>query len=144
MTVVRRAWDSIAGELAEVTFQGLSFWLPRARLSLLEQEMPPEPSVRLVPAFDTYLLGYASRDLAILPQFERRLNAGGGIIHAVALVDGLAAASWRLNRRGRRPLELLIEPFEPLAPAVLPGLEAEAADLARFLNQPVELAVGTG
>ncbi len=142
MPDVRAAWDSIAGELVEVTCQGRSLWLPRTRLSWLDESPPPGPSVRLLPAFDTYLLGYASRDLVIPRPFERRLNAGGGILHPVALVDGMAAAAWRLNR-GRRRLELVVEPFEPLPPAVLPGLEAEAADLSRFLNQPVDLVAKT-
>jgi len=142
MPEVRAAWNAVAGELVEVTCEGRSLWLPRSRLAWLDDSPPAEPNVRLIPAFDTYLLGYQSRDLAIPPQFERRLNAGGGILHPVALVDGLAVASWRLNRRGAR-LQLVVEPFEPLLPSVLPGLESEAADLGRFLNQPVELVVGT-
>jgi len=163
MPDVRSAWDSIAGDLAAVTFDGRSLWLPKARLSWLDGvprggprgreasrvteqvPLPPEPSVRLLPAFDTYLLGYASRDLAIAPRFERRLNAGGGILHPVVLVDGLAVASWRLERsegRGKR-LELSVDPFEPLVPAILSGLESESAVLSRFLNQPVDLVIRT-
>ena len=34
---------------------------------------------------------------------------------------------------------MVIEPFERLAPKVLPGLEAEAADLGRFLGVEVSL-----
>jgi hypothetical protein len=144
----RAAWNSIAGELIEVTCEGRSLWLPRHRLAWLDDlsrgikpdELPAEePAVRLLPAFDTCFLGYASRNWIVPPPFERRLNAGGGILHPVVLVDGLAVASWRLNR-GRR-LELVVEPFEPLPPTVLPGLESESADLGRFLNQPVELVV---
>jgi hypothetical protein len=143
MPDVRAAWNSIAGELVEVSCEGKSLWLPRSRQAWLDELPSDEPNVRLVPAFDTYLLGYYSRDLAIPSLFERRLNAGGGILHPVALVDGLAVASWRLNRRGQRRLELVVEPFEPLGPAVLPGLEAEADDLGRFLNKVVELVVHT-
>jgi hypothetical protein len=98
--------------------------------------------VRLLPAFDTYLLGYQSRDLTIPEPFERRLNAGGGILHPVVLVDGLAVAAWRLNRRAAR-LKLAVEPFTELPPAVLPGLESEAADFSRFLNRRVDLVIRT-
>jgi hypothetical protein len=154
---VRAAWNSIADDLVEVTCEGRSLWLPRTRLVWLddlsrgiERGSPAEESnVRLLPAFDTCLLGYALRSTlsglrnpTIPPQYEKRINAGGGIIHPVVLVDGLAVGVWRLNR-GQRRLELIVEPFEPLPPAVLPGLESEAADLERFLNQPVELVVRT-
>lgn len=122
-----------------MTCDGSSLWLPRARLAWLDDPPAPEISVRLLPAFDTYLLGYRTRDLTIPRPFERRLNAGGGIIHAVALVAGLAVASWHLNRRAL--FELVVEPFEELSPAVLPGLEAETADLSRFLNRRVELVI---
>src|SRR4029453_3573483 len=42
---------------------------------------------------------------------------------------------------------ILVEPFEPLEPAVLPGLEAEAADLGRFQHAeaaPEVLPAGRG
>jgi hypothetical protein len=58
--------------------------------------------------------------------------------------------TWRSPRTSRpkdRPgspgpperLSVVVEPFERLGPAVLPGLEAEAADLGRFLGVEVSL-----
>ncbi|HYN19137.1 MAG TPA: crosslink repair DNA glycosylase YcaQ family protein, partial [Actinomycetes bacterium] len=48
-------------------------------------------------------------------------------------VDGRVAGSWRARRGGDR-LDVTVEPFEGrFPPGTGPGLEAEAADLGRFL-----------
>ena len=83
-------------------------------------------SVRLLGAFDPYLLGYAGRGHAVAPRHARRVWPGGGWIHAVVLVDGLAAGTWRL-RGGDVEVEAFDEPI-PEAP-----LAAEIADVRRFL-----------
>jgi hypothetical protein len=109
-----------------------------------------EPVVRLLPRFDDYLLGWRGRDLILDRRFARRVQAGGGWIHAAVVVDGRVAGTWRSQRASRRQagpgppglpdqLAVVIEPFERLGPKVLPGLEAEAADLGRFLGVEVSL-----
>jgi hypothetical protein len=85
---------------------------------------PAPPSVRLLPAFDTYLLGYADRADVVAPEHEKRVFPGGGWIHPVVLVDGRAAGTWRIEHG-----EVAVEAFEPL-----PDLSAEIADVYRFLS----------
>jgi hypothetical protein len=97
-----------------------------------------ERCVRLLPAFDTYLLGYRNRGLALPPRFAPRIQAGGGWIHPTVVVDGRVVGSWRQPRRGQR---LTVQPFEPLDPDLLPALEREAADIGRFLGIDVDLAI---
>jgi hypothetical protein len=92
---------------------------------------PPEtgPVLRLVGAFDTYLLGYRSRDAMLDPLYAKQIQAGGGIIHPAILLDGRVIGTWRLRRNSVIP-----RLFAPLDPALVPLLEAEAADLGRFLD----------
>jgi hypothetical protein len=90
-----------------------------------EEAAPGEPVVRLLPAFDTYLLGYRSREHAVAAEHASRVWPGGGWIHPVVLVDGRAAGTWRV--RGGR---VAVEPFGPLPD----GARAEAADVERFLS----------
>jgi hypothetical protein len=100
--------------------------------------------VRLLPRYDTYWLGYAGRELAVDPAWARRVHPGGGIIHPVLLVDGQAQGTWKTRRRsqrGRPVLEVQVQPFERLAGEILPLLEAEAADLGRFLGDQSALAL---
>ncbi|MFD5616962.1 winged helix DNA-binding domain-containing protein [Streptomyces yangpuensis] len=103
------------------------------------RETPPEspaaagePDVRLLPAYDNYLVGYRSRDLSVPAEHERRVWPGGGQIRATVVVDGLAVGTWSGGRRGT-PVK--VEPFpgtEPPSPAVAAGIARESADIARF------------
>jgi hypothetical protein len=98
------------------------------------------PCVRLLPAFDSYLLGYRRRDFALPPPFARRIQAGGGWIHPAVLVDGRVAATWRRLSQGKR-LAIEVQPFEPLAREILPYIEQEAEDIGRFLGAAVTMTI---
>jgi len=67
------------------------------------------------------------------PRYAKRINAGGGMLHPVVLVDGRAVGVWKSKRKNNH-LDVVAEAFEPLVPQVYPGLEAEVADIARFLG----------
>jgi hypothetical protein len=89
-----------------------------------EADPPQPPVVRLLPAFDTYLLGYRSRDLAVPAEHVARVWPGGGIIRPAVAENGLVVGTWRL--RGKR---LEVEPFgNP------PDTTAEEAEVLRFLT----------
>jgi hypothetical protein len=113
-----RAWSGLPAADVRAAWAGVE---PRAA----EEAAPGEPVVRLLPAFDTYLLGYRSREHAVAAEHASRVWPGGGWIHPVVLVDGRAAGTWRV--RGGR---VAVEPFGPLPD----GARAEAADVERFLS----------
>jgi hypothetical protein len=132
----RRGFQLVAGELVEVRAAGAPAWTLRG--ATLPRQGRGRPSVRLLYRFDDYLLGWRGRDLVLSPRFARRIQAGGGWIHPAVVVDGRVVGTWRLaSGAGGR---LTVEPFEPLDGA-LPGLEAETADLGRFLGAPATLSV---
>lgn len=136
----RAAWGQLADELMEVTVAGVPAWMLESRTAWLDEPPAPEPNVRLTPRFDVYLLGYQDRDLSVPRQYAKRINAGGGILHPTVLVDGRAVGTWKSVRK-KDGLEVLVEPFEALAPQVHPGLEAELLDLARFLGVQARLEI---
>jgi hypothetical protein len=137
--VVRRGWDRILDELLEVRYEGRAAWMLRARAEWLHDPPAASPTVRLLPGYDPYLLGYRSRELTA-PVHARRIHPGGGLLRPVLLVDGRAVATWRITRR-RRVAEVALEPFEPLTPLVHAGLEREVADLGRFAGVASELVL---
>jgi hypothetical protein len=96
--------------------------------------------VRLLYRFDEYLLGWRGRDLILSPAFAGRIQAGGGWIHPAVVLDGRVVGTWRLTQGGAGRLTVAVEPFEPLDAAV-PGLQAEVADLGRFLDAPATLSL---
>jgi hypothetical protein len=131
----RVAWRSIERELVPVQAAGQPAWMPaedlQARLAWLEEYDPERPTTRLLPRFDTSLLGYSDRNLVIDPQHARRIHPGGGILHAALSVDGCILGTWR-SRRRKDWLEISIEPFDPLPEVLSPGLQAEIEDIGRF------------
>lgn len=97
----------------------------------LDGEQPPAPPALLLAAFDTILLGYRTREPFVTAADDRRILPGGGMLRPVALVDGAASGTWRLEGSGRRR-SLAIDWFGPrAAPA---ALGAEGRDVARFLG----------
>jgi hypothetical protein len=136
----RAAWARIRDELIEVVVEDRPAWLLHTQQAWLDEPPPSAPVVRLLGGYDTYLLGYRTRDGMLDPAHARRIHPGGGIIHPALLVDGMVAGTWRLHRR-RAGVEIAVTPFTPLAPTMRPALDAEAADVARFLGQPGTLLV---
>ncbi|WP_431681561.1 winged helix DNA-binding domain-containing protein [Kitasatospora sp. KL5] len=101
------------------------------------EELPAGPPVvRLLGAFDNYVLGYRDRDAVLRPEFARRINTGGGIVRPALVADGRVLGSWR-----REKDELVVKPFEPLPGAVREGLAEEAAAVAAFLQVDAGLRV---
>ena len=95
-------------------------------------------TVRLVPAFDEYVLGYRGRALALDPAYSRRIQAGGGIVHPAVLVGGRIVGTWRQRRTGDA-LTVQVEPFGQLPRWVRDRLGPEVADLGRFLGLSAQL-----
>jgi len=117
--------------LIGVTIQGQAGFVLKARLKRVTTSATPQ--VRLLPAFDAYLLGYRRRDLAVPPSLQRRLQRGGGWLHPAVVVNGRAVAAWSLHKSGSRG-QVQVQAFERIPRAVRAGIEAEVADIGRFLD----------
>jgi uncharacterized protein YcaQ len=124
----RRAFEAIGDELRE-TGGDLAI-LTRDAQRLLDASPPDPPLVRLLPAFDTYLLGYRDRSLAVPDEHARQVWPGGGIIRPTVVANGRAVGAWRLKRGGTR-VRVEIEPFDA---AAAPDASAEVDDVRRFLG----------
>ncbi len=136
----RQAFRMIEDQLAPVDAAGQPAWMLKTQLPWLDELAGLPPVVRLLPRFDTYLLGYANREIIVAPQFAERVNAGGGLLNQVVMVDSFARGLWQMKASAGK-VEVIIEPFEPLDPQVLPGLEAEVASLGRFLGKETVLRI---
>jgi winged helix DNA-binding protein len=92
--------------------------------------------VRLLPAFDEWLLGWASREPILPPEHAKRVAPGGGIIRPVAIADGRVFATWRLDRpKGR----IELDPFARITKPMRAGIEEEVAAIGEFLGACLSL-----
>jgi hypothetical protein len=132
-TDANRAWKAIASRLEEIETARGPRW--RLRSSRVEE---PQGVVRLLPAFDEYLLGWRDRDVAALAENRAKINRGGGWLHPSMLVDGELVATWSLTRMPTKS-KLEIAPFDELAPGVKRAAALDAKDVGDFLGASVEV-----
>jgi hypothetical protein len=123
----RAAWAALSDELIELHVDGQSLWLLAADAKALPG---PALTVRLLPAFDTYLLGYAAREFAVPKPDQQRVFHGGQVVPTV-IVNGLAAGTWHYEQRGAQ-MRLDVTPFTTFSRAERDLIAEEADDMARF------------
>ena len=87
--------------------------------------------VNLLPAFDEWLLGWASRAPILPAEHAQQVAPGGGIIRPVAIHDGRVFATWRLDRPKRR---LELNAFKRVTKQIRAGVEAEVEAIGDFLG----------
>jgi hypothetical protein len=115
-----------------------------------ELELPePEPvppagrSVRLLPEYDVYVMGFREREHLVPPEVREQVAAHGkGRYEGPAgtpflLVDGICAGIWSRRKRAKR-IELAVAPARKLSRDERVGVEAEAERIGAFLGlEPV-------
>ena len=118
---------AVAREELEVTeFDGAEFF----HEAIEEQGAD---GIRLLPAFDEYLLGYQDRSLQLAGESLGDLVPGGnGVFPNTLVVDGVVRGTWR---RPSRATSLEVTPFEPLRARAKAGLRKPARDYARFRGE---------
>jgi hypothetical protein len=96
------------------------------------------PTAYLLPAFDEYLIGYADRSAMLAARDVKRINAGGGMLNPVIVIDGLIAGTWRrtIERAG---VVVTLEPIRKLTAAERGAIDAVAARYGAFLGAPVRV-----
>jgi hypothetical protein len=140
MSEARQAWQAISGQLVPVENPGRTLWMLKSQFDWVETAQDWSPVVRLLPKFDTYLLGYAKRDLLVAPTFEKYIHPGGGLIFPTLIVDGRGLGLWTASLR-RSVLEVTVKPFERLASELLLPIELEAAGLGKFMGVEAVLKI---
>lgn len=137
----RRAFAGLAAELVQIEVAGIPMWLPGDRAGAGQEASAAGQAVKMLGAFDTYLLGYRTRDLDVPPALLKRVHPGGGIIRPAILVDGRAVATWSRRQAGRR-LRIAVAPFTLLAEDIRAAIIEEVADIGRFLGTEAECTIG--
>lgn len=123
---IRAGLDRVAPELREITIRGQRAWTPKGRSPAVAPHL-----VRLLPAFDNYLMGHRDRAFLATPDLWRRVGPGGGILRPAITIGGAVAGTWKPTRGGRR-LRVELEPFASLGTEAEAAVAAEVADVHRF------------
>ena len=134
-----RLIEALGEEIASVEIEGSQAWMLAEHVPEVEVA-EPTGVVRLLPAFDHYVVA-APRDRgAVLPEaLKSRVYRPQGWLSPVLLVDGRMEGLWRHERKGGR-LIVEIKPFAEQPEWVRRATEEEAERLARFLGGELEFS----
>jgi hypothetical protein len=93
-------------------------------------------SLHLLPPFDEYTVAYKDRTAILDPSFAKRVNAGGGILNAVVIIDGTVTGTWKRTLR-RDTVDVTLAPFRPLTARETRAVDREIARYAAFLGSRI-------
>ncbi len=91
LTAAREGLESCSSELEKTDYEGKTYWFDSSAVNARGA------SVRLLPAFDEYVLGYTDRALAGPAEHLQRVIPGGNGMFLAAIVDpsGALLGLWR-------------------------------------------------
>jgi hypothetical protein len=138
---VREGWIHLGDRLIEIEFPGGNGFILSEQAPIVEEPHPDWLGVQLLPKFDTFLLGYKQRGLSIAPKHARRVNAGGGILKPVLLVNGSVQGTWKMVSQGKGVL-VQVDPFTRLFPADREALGVKVEGIGQFLGLEAALELG--
>ncbi|HYU66414.1 MAG TPA: crosslink repair DNA glycosylase YcaQ family protein [Jatrophihabitantaceae bacterium] len=120
-------------DLVEVDVEGRPAWAAPERLAALRKAKAPR-LVRLLGAFDPYL---QARDRLLIVPDKAVHKVLWPILGrpGVLFVDGEVVGTWR-PKSGKARLEITVDPFAPLPPAVRREAEREAERVAAVREAP--------
>jgi hypothetical protein len=96
-------------------------------------KQPTGGSVQLLPSFDPYVMGHASRDHIVEAANLSKVSRTAGWISPVVLVDGRVAGTWsHIAQKGT--LQVTVEPFRPIAARTKVEVRRRAESLAETLG----------
>lgn len=140
MKTVRGWIASLGHDATPVDLEGTQAWMLAAHAREL-RDLTPERSVRLLPAFDHYVVAASQYAVHLLPDGLRgRVYRPQGWISPVLLVNGLMQGTWRHEVKSNL-VEVTIEPFGKSPGWIRRGAEEEAERLAAFLGGQLDLAI---
>lgn len=131
--------NGLGSEVVQVSVEGASAWM---LASDVEAAVSARPSgvVRLLPAFDQYVVAAPRGAEAILPGEHRaRVYRPQGWLSPVVLIDGRMTGVWSHERRGAR-VAVRLETWERPSSGVRRAVESEAARLAAILGGEPDVA----
>lgn len=96
----------------------------------LEAEVPP----RLLPKYDSYLMGHKNRTRIIQDEMLKKVyRPVVGEVAATVLINGRIVGTWT-SKKTKKALQILVKPLEKLTEETFSRLKPVAYELAQFIG----------
>src|SRR5260370_4314596 len=126
-------WQSEAENLVQVDVESWKASILQSDLPDLEKAELDEPVVRLLPYFDSFLLGHKSHRNIVDQGNHKKIYRNQGWSSPVLLVDGISQTTWP-HEHNKGFLSVHVTPFSRISSGVSSRIKEEASDLGRFLE----------
>jgi hypothetical protein len=136
LTDVRPAFKEISGQLVELEFDDTSYWMSPETASMLDDGVPGQRSVLLLPGFDEFLLGYQDRSLVLAPGHANKIVPGGnGVFRKTLVAGGEVIGTWAGPGKGRSAAVVpeLFDEAKPLGAGARAAFNKAADEYLAFL-----------
>jgi uncharacterized protein YcaQ len=130
--------EYLKDELVEVDVDGAKNLLHRQDRNALKNLSSAQGTVKLLPAFDPYLLAHAEKDHLVEARHYKRVYGNQWWISPVVLLDGKVAGTWSYSVRGSK-MEIEMQAFKGFSRTIRSRIEQEAASLAHFFGKELEV-----
>jgi hypothetical protein len=124
-------------ELKEVQVQdsGKQLWMLKKDFKVLEKvDLQEKTPLRLLPKFDSYLLGHKDRTRIIEDEFLKQVYRPViGDIAATVLINGRIAGTWTYKKT-KKSLTVAIKPLEKIQKETLTELKSIVEELGSFMK----------
>lgn len=141
VAVMKPIIAELGDRLTLVEVDGTRAYLRSEDLDDILSTRPPSGDVRLVGAFDPFIVGAGLRGQLLPPANLKRISRTAGWISPVVLIDGVAAGVWDSTRKGHR-LTMTVELFESASAARRAAVAAAAEVIARVQGLEAEVRFG--
>jgi hypothetical protein len=137
LTETRAVFGAVSRQLAELGYDGTSYWLAPETAALLDDGAPGQRSVVILPGFDEFVLGYTDRSIVLPAEHVQDIVPGdNGMFKKAIVAGGQVVGGW--GRDGSsRTAAVVPFPFDAvngLRPAVQKSFELQAARYLDFLD----------
>ena len=126
------AWSALKDELLTVSVDGVTMQILEKDIDSLRRASVHEP-VQMLPAFDTYLMGYATRTHLVDRAFAPRVSRTAGWISACVLLNGQVIGTWTHGLKNGK-LRITVTPFRRMPASVASEVKKRARAIGDALS----------
>ena len=129
----KEVWNSVNEELAEISVEAAPGWILRSDIETLAQSKFNAPVLRLLPAFDSFLLGHADKRHLVDRRHYKQVYRNQGWISPVVLLNGRVIGIWSHKLQTRSP-SIELTPFKRPSATVQSLVKREIKKIEQFLH----------
>lgn len=132
----KKAIETAGSQIEEIEIKGAKgqFLILKEYLKALDSlSLDEKTSPKLLPKFDSYVLGHKDRSRIIADEHKKHVFRKAGDIAATLLINGRIAGTWK-HKKTKNSLTVTLTPFRKLSHEELEEIEKEVEELARFMG----------